>query len=211
MRGLLNPDSPVMNFITRIAYSAYLNILWMICCIPLVTAGAATTALFSVTQKIVSDEEGHLTAQFFAAFRENFKQSTIVWLVLLALGAVMGVDGYVLYHLCFDNAGWTVITAIYFVALAAYAIVLMYIFPLMAHFENTIAAMFKNSIMIGMRFLLCTVLMAVVYFAMVLVIVRFFTPAVIFGEGLCALICSYLLRNILVLCENRTEEAELAK
>lgn len=211
MRGLLNPDSPVMNFITRIVYSTYLNILWAVCCIPLVTAGAATTALFSVTQRIVGNEEGHLTAQFFAAFRENFKQSTIVWIILVVLGAVLGVDGYVLYHLCFDNAGWTLITAIYFVALAAYAIVLMYIFPLMAHFENTIAAMFKNSIMIGMRFLLCTALMAVVYFAMALVIVRFFTPAVIFGEGLCALICSYLLRNILILCENRAEDAETAE
>ena len=48
--------------------------------------------------------------------------------------------------------------------------------------------------------------MAVIYFVMLLVVVRFFTPAVIFGEGLCALLCSWLLSNILVQCEKKEEE-----
>lgn len=69
----------------------------------------------------------------------------------------------------------------------------------MARFDNTLWTMLKNSLMIGMRFLLCTVLMALIYFIMVLVVIRIFTPAVIFGEGLCALLCSYLLSNILEL------------
>lgn len=56
----------------------------------------------------------------------------------------------------------------------------------MARFENSIPAMFKNSIITGMRFLLCTVLMMVIYFIMTVVVIRFFTPAIIFGEGLCA-------------------------
>ena len=81
----------------------------------------------------------------------------------------------------------------------------MYIFPLLSRFENTIKAMFKNSIMIGMRFLLCTFLMAVIYFAMAFVIINVFTPAVIFGEGLCAFLCSYLLTNILEQCEEKSE------
>ena len=83
------------------------------------------------------------------------------------------------------------------VVLAAYAIILMYIFPLIARFDNTLWAMLKNSLMIGMRFLLCTVLMALVYFIMALAMIHIFTPAVIFSEGLCALLCSYLLSNIL--------------
>lgn len=62
--------------------------------------------------------------------------------------------------------------------------------------------------MLGMRFLFCTVLMAVVYFIMALVIIRIFTPAVIFGEGLCAFLCSYLLSNILLMCQERAEEAD---
>ena len=82
----------------------------------------------------------------------------------------------------------------------------MYIFPLLARFDNTIGAMFKNSIMLGMRFPLCTTVMAVIYFAMVFVIINVFTPIIIFGEGLCALLCSYLLSNILLLCQEKQEE-----
>lgn len=206
MYNFLTPDNPVMNFITRVVYSVWLNILWFVCCIPIVTVGASTTALFYVTLKMVKNEEGNITRQFFRAFRENFKQSTIVWLIMLVLGLALALDGYVLYHLRFSNAFWTVITAIYLVALAAYAIVTMYIYPLMARFENSIRMMFINSIMIGMRFLLCTVLMAVVYFAMAVIIINIFTPMIIFGEGLCAFICSYLLSNILDLCGPKKEE-----
>lgn len=201
MRTLLQPDNPVMSFLTRIAYTAYLNLLWLICCIPIVTAGASTTALFYVTLKMADNEEGNITQQFFRAFRENFRQATKVWLILLAVGLALIFDGYIFYHMRFENAFWTIGTAIFLVAVAAYAIILMYIFPLMARFENTVRAMFLNSIMIGMRFLLCTALMAAVYFAMVLIIVRFFTPAVVFGEGLCAFLCSCLVKGVLKQCE----------
>lgn len=206
MKGLFDIDGPVLQFITKIVYAAWLNILWAVCCLPVFTAGASTTALFYVTLKIAKNEEGNITKAFFHSFKENFRQSTIIWLILLAAGIILGIDGYVFYHMRFDSAVWALGTAVFIVALAAYAIILMYIFPLQARFDNTIPAMFKNALMIGMHFLLCTVLMAVIYFAMAVVIIRIFTPAVIFGEGLCALLCSYLLSNILLLCEEKTEQ-----
>lgn len=205
MSNLFNLDGPVLQFINKIVYSVYLNILWFICCIPIVTAGASTTALFYVTLKMAKNEEGNITKAFFHSFKDNLKQGTKIWLILLSLGILLGVDGYVLYHLRFENVFWTLCTAVFCVAAAAYAIVLMYIFPLLARFDNTIGAMFKNALFIGIRFLLCTILMAVIYFVMLLVVVRVFTPAVIFGEGLCALLCSYLLSNILLLCQEKGE------
>ena len=206
MNSLLNPEGPVMQFITKIAYSAYLNLLWFICCIPIFTVGASTTALFYVTLKMAKNEEGNITRAFFRSFRENFKQGTTIWLILLVVGIILGLDGYTLYHIRFSNAFWTILTAIFIVAAAAYAIILMYIFPLLARFQNTTMAMFKNSIMIGMRFLLCTAIMAAIYFIMILVVVRIFTPIIIFGEGLCAMLCSYMLSNILLLCEEKSED-----
>jgi len=205
MKALFDIDGPAMRFVTKLAYSAYLNILWLICCLPVFTAGASTTALFYVSLKIAKDEEGHITRSFFRSFKENFRQSTIIWLILLGVGIILGIDGYVFYHMRFDSMLWTLGAAVFIVALVAYAIILMYIFPLLARFDNTVPAMFKNALMIGMRFLLCTVLMALIYFAMAVVVVRLFTPAVVFGEGLCVLLCSYLLSNILLLCEERTE------
>lgn len=205
MKALFDIDGPALRLVTKIAYSVYLNILWFICCLPVFTVGASTTALFYVTLKVAKDEEGSITKSFFYSFRKNFRQATIIWLILLGLGSLLAVDGYVFYHMRFDSAIWALGAAVFLVALGAYAIVLMYIFPLLARFDNTIRAMFKNALMIGMRFLFCTALMALIYFLMVLVVVRFFTPAVIFGEGLCALLCSYLLSNVLRLCEEKTE------
>lgn len=208
MNSLLNPEGKVMIFFTRIAYSAYLNVLWFFCCLPIVTAGASTTALFYVTLKMAKDEEGNVTKSFFRAFRQNFKKATVIWLILLALGIVLALDGYIFYHMRFENAFWAVGTAVFLVALAAYAIVMMYIFPLLARFENTVKAMFLNSIMLGMRFLLCTVAMAVIYFVMAFVIINVFTPIIIFGEGLCALLCSHLLSNIMLMCEEKAQKPE---
>lgn len=206
MRNLLNPEAPVMLFITRVAYTMYLGVLWLIFCIPIITVGASTTALFTVTLKMVKNEEGAVTSQFFHAFKSNFKQSTIVWLIMLVLGIALGVDGYVLYRLRFENKFWTLLTAIYLIVLAAYAIISMYIYPLMAHFENTIPAMFKNSIMIGMRYLVCTAIMAAIYFGMACIVINVLTPLIVFAEGLCAYFCSYLLSNVFAACEGKKED-----
>lgn len=211
MHGIFSPDNRVMIFITKIVYSVYLNILWFICCLPIVTAGASTTALFYVTLKMAKNEEGAITRQFFRSFRQNFKLATKIWLIMLFVGAILAVDGFVLYHMHFENVLWTIDTAVFFVALAAYAIIAMYIFPLTARFDNTVPRMFLNSIMIGMRFLLCTVLMAVIYFAMAVIVINIFTPAIVFGEGFCAFLCSYLLSRILEMCEPPRETAEDAE
>ncbi|KIR02198.1 hypothetical protein P261_01012 [Lachnospiraceae bacterium TWA4] len=211
MSQFVTPDSPVMRFITKVVSSVYLNILWFICCIPLVTIGASTTALFYVSLQLTRDEEGNLTKAFFKSFKQNFKQATKIWAILLTLGVVLGIDGYVLYHLRFENVLWTLCSAVFLVVLVAYVIILMYIFPLLARFDNTTKSMFTNSIMIGMRFLLCTVLMVIIYFVMAVVVINFFTPLIIFGEGLCALLCSFLLSRILVLCEEQSnDEIEIA-
>lgn len=206
MRNFLNPEAPIMVFITTTAFSMYLGVLWLICCLPIVTVGASTTALFTVTLKMVKNEEGNVTAQFFKAFKSNFKQSTIVWLILLVLGVALGVDGYVLYRLRFENKFWTILTAAYMIVLVAYAIISMYIYPLMAHFENTIPAMFKNSIMIGMRYLVCTAVIAAIYFIMACIVINVLTPLIVFAEGICAYLSSYLLSNVFAACEGKKDE-----
>ena len=208
MRDFFNPEGPVMNFITRIVSTVWLNILWFVFSIPIITAGASTTALFYVTLKMVKNEEGNITKQFIDAFRSNFRFSTKVWAIMLVVQGILAFDGYVLWHMRFKNPFWTVITAIFVVFAVGCFIVAMYIFPLMARFENTVKAMFLNSIMIGMRFLFCTVFMAAIYFLMVLIVIRFFTPFIIFGEGLCAYLCSYLLSGVLERCAPSTEEEE---
>lgn len=180
--------------------------LWFLCCIPIFTIGASTTALYYVSFKLVRNEEGNITKQFFTAFRSNFKKATLIWLPLLGLGILFGIDGYVLYHIRLENVFWTLCGAVLICAGVVYLIVLLNVFPLFARFENTIPANFKNALVMGLRYLFCSILMAVVYFVIYYVIINIFTPFVVFGQGLGALICSWLILPILERLENNKDD-----
>ena len=91
MNGLFSINSPLWRFMDKALRLIWLNLLWFLCCLPIVTIGASTTALYSVTLKYARDEEGYLTRSFFQAFRQNFRQSTIIWLVMAAIGILLGL------------------------------------------------------------------------------------------------------------------------
>ena len=78
MSSFFNMDSPVMRFLSRLCDLMILNILCLICCIPIVTIGASITALYSVTLKMVKGEDSYIAKGFFKGFRQNFKISTII-------------------------------------------------------------------------------------------------------------------------------------
>ena len=92
MRWLFDIENPVMRYILKIIDCMCLSILWLVCCLPILTAGAATTALYATVYRYLRKDEGHLLRTFLGAFRENWKTSTLVWLVLLAAGILLGVD-----------------------------------------------------------------------------------------------------------------------
>ncbi len=212
-------ESKFSQILLKISGSCLLNLLWFVCSLPIVTIGASTTALYYASLKLVRDEDHHIVSQFFRSFRENFKQATVLWLILLGTGLFLAADGYILYHLRLTAAGpaavlWTLLLAVIIAAAVIYVIVLLYVFPLLASVSNTTAAMLKNAFLIGTHFLFATILVFAVHVAMFFVVVAWFTPLIIFGEGLCALISAWLLNNILISVsgtpEDRTEEEEEA-
>ena len=93
---------------------------------------------------------------------------------------------------------WTLILAMVIAAGVVYVIVLEYVFPLLASVSNTNKAMLKNAFLIGTHYLFATILVFAVHFAMFFVVVAWFTPLIVFGEGLCALISAWLLNRILI-------------
>ena len=206
-------DSAFSQLLLKLCYSCYLNLLWFICCIPIVTAGASPTALYYTSLKIVRDEDHDLTRMFLRSFRENFRQSTVLWLILLAAGVLLAGDGYIVYHLRASSTGvpavmWTLILALLIAAGVVYTIVLLFVFPLVASVSNTSLAMLKNSILIGTHYLFCTIAVFAVHFAMFFAVVRIFTPLIIFGEGLCAMVSSYLMSNVLRACSYDPSEKD---
>lgn len=195
-------DSKFSQIMLRFCYSCWLNLLWFICSIPVFTIGASTTALYYVTLKLARGEGGDVTSQFFRAFRTNFKQATVLWLIMLATGIFLVLDGYVLNFLRQTSEGamaviWTILLAVVIAAAVLYVIVLIYIFPLVARVKNTNPRMLINSFMIGTHYLFCTILVFAIHFAVFFVTVRFFTPLILLGEGLCAMLSSLLLCRVI--------------
>lgn len=206
-------DSKFSRIMLKFCYSCWLNLLWFVCSIPVVTLGAATTALYYATLKLARDEEGDVTTMFFRSFRQNFRQATVLWLILLGVGLFLGADGYVLYHLRLTTAGplpviFTILLAVIIAAAVLYVIVLLYVFPLLASVENTNKAMLKNSFLIGTHYLFCTIMVFAIHFAMFFVSVKYFTPLLIAGEGLTAMLSSLLFYRVIDACTYDPEDGE---
>ena len=92
MKKLFDIDNPVIAFLSRLADLIGLNFLFLICCLPVFTIGAAWTALYYVTVKMVRKEESYIWKDFFKSFRENFKQATLIWLINMLVLAIFAAD-----------------------------------------------------------------------------------------------------------------------
>ena len=209
-------ESKFSQALLKLCNACYLNILWFLCSLPLFTAGAATAALYYTTLKMVQGDDSSVTKLFFRGFRQNFKQATVLWLILLAAGIVLAGDLYILHHLRLTTTGisavmWTLLFALVIAASIVYVIVLMYVFPLTASVTNTNWAMLKNSFFIGTHYLFCSILVFAIHLAMFYIVVNLFTPAIIFGNGLCALLSSYLLNNVIRACSYDPAAEEAAQ
>ena len=86
---LFNLDSPLMQGLSKMADLMWLNVLTLLCCLPVVTMGASLTAMNYVALKIVRDEECYISKSFFKSFKENFKQATIIWLMILVAALIL--------------------------------------------------------------------------------------------------------------------------
>ena len=195
-------DSKFGRLFLKLSYGCCLNFLWFVCCLPIVTIGASTTALYYTSFKIAKDEGSFITTMFFRSFRQNFKQATVIWMIMLVTGLIIGLDAVVLFQLHNNTTGtaavvWTLLLAVIFACMVLYAIVLVHIFPLLSIASNTTANMFKNAFLIGTHYLFVTILVIFIHYAMFFLVVNVFTPLIIFGEGLCALISAHILLKIL--------------
>ena len=167
MGKLFNIDSPIMSGLNKLADLIWLNILTFICCIPIITVGAAITALNYVALKMVRNEEGYVTKAFFKSFRQNFKQATIIWLIMLLAAAVIIGDLLIFVYADIAFPSWVKVALAGIIILAVFAT--MHVFPVLARFENTIANTFKNSFYMGILSFPKTILMMVVWVIPVLI------------------------------------------
>lgn len=216
MGNLFNIDSPLMRFLTRLCDLMILNFLCMICCIPIVTIGASVTAMYTITLKMVRGEEAYILKGFFKAFKENFKQSTIIWLIMAALGLFIYFDYRATAFL--PGSMKTIFQILIGAFTIVYFMVFVYILPYTARFINNIKTIFKNSLLISIASLPWTILLIVIPLGLGIVTLLTTTTLIygsmlwlLFGFSGVAYICSIILRNVFEKYEPHDEEDEISE
>ncbi len=183
-------DNIFVRVLTRIFDFILLNVLWLVCSLPVVTIGAATTALYAVMMKVAANEEGYILRGFLDAFRSNLKQSTAVWMILLAVGAVIGIDFMIVRRMPgkLAEVGTVLLGAASFI----YMVEVIFVFPLIARFENSTFQMMKNAILIpAVRFPFMALIMLVTGACLVLTFLN--TTTILAGAVIWSLIGVSLL------------------
>lgn len=148
LRKFFSPDSYAMRFLTLVCNLIYLNILFLLCSIPLFTIGASLTAMYTTMFKMLHRDDPFIGKTFFKSFKNNFKQATILW-IPIAIFEVMFISGTYITLYILDPVYKPLqypLTIAFFIILC----VSNYIFPQIALFKQTNTVTIKNAVLLAL-------------------------------------------------------------
>ena len=179
-----------------------LNILTLLCFLPIITIGPSLCALFSLTLKIARDEPVETVRMFFSALKRNFFQGIILGSIAIFAAIVIAADG--IYAFSLEGKLRIVFCIVTGIVLAVWMTYVCYVFALQARYENTVIGQIRNAFMLAFVSPLQTILMWLILAAPVLLFLLLPEYVVIytgvfwllFGVSLPALGISSVLRKI---------------
>ena len=200
----------------KVADLCLLNLVCLACCIPIVTAGASITALYYVTLKMVRNEESYIFRSFFKSFKQNFRQATIIHLIMVAAAVLLYLDTNIVKNM--GEPMSQIMSVIFAVFTLVYAMILLYLYPILAKFYNSVKNTFTNAILMAIRHLPYTIIMLIICALPLLI---FFVPSLqmqmtlillllLFGMAVIAYLNSFFLVKIFdkYIPENSEEDAD---
>ena len=156
MGKLFDPESKLMQALTKYATVLLCGVLWLMCCLPVITAGAATTSMHRMMFNIREDKIAGFK-KFFQTFGKEFKKSTILWLIDMVCIVVL----LFLFNLISTSNGTDTLSlpllVIFFLPFFTWMLSFTYVFPLTAFFENSVGATIRNGFLIAVRYLKYTI------------------------------------------------------
>lgn len=160
MDNLFRYDSKFWNILDKITDMVVLNFLFIVSSIPIVTIGASLSAIYSVSLKKVENKDVYVVKEFIKNFKENFKVSTIVWILMMLVGFVLLLDFHI-SNLLSNKALSIMLQFISTLIGIVYLFSLIYIFPIISKFDNTIKNTFINSVFMSIQSLPYTIIMLI--------------------------------------------------
>lgn len=165
MEKWFGPDSLFFKYGTILADLIILTIIWSIVSLPIFTIGAATTALYYVTTRQLSDREGYVSRDFFKSFKQNFIIGTLLTIILAFFVLIM-----------FFNITSAYGTVFFYISLVlAYEVIAtaMYCFPILARFDLKLFQVIKNAFFMANRHILTTLSCYAVLAIMIFICTKF--------------------------------------
>lgn len=166
---IFNLDSPFMQFLTMIGNLMIVNILTILLCLPIITAGDAITAMYFVTIKMARGDDPYIVKAYFKSFKENFRQATILWVLMLIVAFVLAADCRIVFTGMEGNFA-TAMKIILIVIIAFALMTCLYIFPVLSRFENSIKHTIKNAFLMSILNLPRSVLIVLIHLLPVLLV-----------------------------------------
>ena len=151
---MFQQDSPLMRGLAFAFDLITVNMLFLLGCLPVVTSGASCAALHGMARRLLAGNDVKLAANFRRLFAANFKQATLAWIPLLAVGALLWLNA------ALPGEGGTLVRAAMLCIGVPWFLILLYIFPLIGRYESGVLASFKNALLLSVLQLPRTLLLA---------------------------------------------------
>lgn len=155
--NLFDMNGPLMTALRTLAYIFLCNVMFCLLSLPVFTIGASLTALYACMQAVIAnDEDDVIIKQFWNAFKQNFKQSTAIWLICLVVFAFFGIY----YQIVSSMTGITgkVYGVSFFFMCILFLFGFQYLFPLQARYKNKVKNTLKNAWLLSIAALPWTLL-----------------------------------------------------
>lgn len=194
MDTFFDPNGKMMEILWKPIHIMFLNLLWVLFSLPIVTIGASTTALYSVLIKMRNGKEGRLFQDFWDAFRSNFRQATIIWLIILAAAFVFTTD--IVYFLNMGGFFGTFFAMVFFGLDVMLLPMSLYVFPMQAVFDNKVGTTMKSALYLSSRHLLWTVVLMALAILTAIAVILYWPLIGWFVFGLVAFINAWIFDKI---------------
>ncbi len=208
MSGLFNLENGFFSFMGKVWDMILLSIIWVICCIPIVTIGPATTAMYYAIVKVIRRERGYVTKEFFHSFKDNFKLGMISSIIYAVLAYILYID--FTYSKALQDAGDSKGDIMFagFVAVTTIIVfVLIFCYPILSRFTVNFKGLFKTSFIIAMKHFPTTFLLAIIIVIFSLACYLIY-PMIFIAPALCCLVCSFLIERVFKKYMPKPEESD---
>jgi len=206
-------DSPLMQGLNKMADLMILDLIALVCCIPIITIGASMTALHYMALKIVRNEEVYIVRGFWKSFKMNFRQATVIWLIQIIVMLILGLDYYIVFWNPESNPSIPV--QVLFLATVIITVsIFLFIYPVLSKFDNSIAKTFKNTFLMAIMQLPKLILMLAFWIAPIalgIAVIQLLPLVVLFGLSLPAYLSAKLYNKFFKKMEDQVIAKAIAE